>query len=255
MVHARDVVAGVELAFYIPTSILAIIICVRHGFHRSSGWIFTLILCTVRIAGAICQFISHNNQSTGLITATIIIDSIGLSPLLLATLGILSRFVDFINSRAAPIFTVKHFRLLQLLITVGLILSIVGGTSSNIQPNGHIEVETTSKVGIILYIIAYVGLALVFAISIPRLHVVIGKERRVAVAIVLAMPFILVRLVYSACAVFLHNHLFNMVTGSVVVLVVMDVAMEFIVVAIYILLGFAVDKVGRDNAGPIAGRT
>jgi hypothetical protein len=89
--HSRDVVSVVELLFFIPTAILAIITCCKHGFNRSSGWIYTLILCIVRIIGATCQFLSHSNHSSGLIQATIIIDSIGLSPLLLATLGMLSR--------------------------------------------------------------------------------------------------------------------------------------------------------------------
>ncbi|KAH7074522.1 hypothetical protein BKA63DRAFT_603434 [Paraphoma chrysanthemicola] len=254
MVHGRDVVAGVELAFYIPTALLSIAICARHGFHRSSGWIYTLILCIVRIAGAICQFVSHTDHSSGLIKTAIIIDSIGLSPLLFATLGMLSRFVDNINSKTVATFTVKHFRLLQVLIMVGLILSIAGGTSGNTQPDGTVHVGTESKVGIILYIVAYVGLSFMYAVSARRTYVVTGKERRVAVAIVLALPFILVRLIYSACAVFLHDHLFNIVTGNVAVLFVMAVAMEFIVVAIYILLGFVVDKVDSADQGPIAGR-
>jgi hypothetical protein len=91
MMHARDIVAAIELAVYIPAVIVAVIICVRHGFNRSSGWIYTLILCIVRIAGTVCQFLSHQDHSNGLIEAKIIIDSIGLSPLLLATLGLLSR--------------------------------------------------------------------------------------------------------------------------------------------------------------------
>jgi hypothetical protein len=91
MVHGRDIVSAIELAFYIPMTFAAIVTCFRHGFNRSSGWVFTLILCVVRIAGAVCQFLSRSNHSTNLITTTIIIDSIGLSPLLLATLGMLSR--------------------------------------------------------------------------------------------------------------------------------------------------------------------
>jgi hypothetical protein len=91
MMHARDIVAAIELAVYIPAAIVAVIICVRHGFNRSSGWIYTLILCIVRIAGAACQVLSHQDHSNGLIEAEIIIDSIGLSQLLLATLGLLSR--------------------------------------------------------------------------------------------------------------------------------------------------------------------
>ena len=91
MLHARDIIAIVELIFYIPFAVLAIIACIRHGFSRSSGWIYTVLLCVLRIAGAVCQFLLHKNHSTGLITASIIIDSVGLSPLLLATLGILNR--------------------------------------------------------------------------------------------------------------------------------------------------------------------
>jgi hypothetical protein len=91
MMHARDVVAAVELAVYVPAAILAVIVCVRHGFNRSSGWVYTLILCIIRIAGASCQFLSRQNHSNDLIEAKIIIESIGLSPLLLATLGLLSR--------------------------------------------------------------------------------------------------------------------------------------------------------------------
>lgn len=91
MIKARGWVSVVELIVYIPAILLSIVVCSRHGFNRSSGWIYTLILCIVRIAGAICQLMSYHDHSTGLITAVIIIDSIGLSPLLLATLGLLSR--------------------------------------------------------------------------------------------------------------------------------------------------------------------
>jgi hypothetical protein len=100
--HASDVVAVIELAFYIPTAILTVAVCSRHGFHRSSGWIYTLILCIVRIAGAICQFLSRHDHSENMIEAKIIIDSIGLSPLLLATLGLLSRLYVFRLSLLSP---------------------------------------------------------------------------------------------------------------------------------------------------------
>jgi hypothetical protein len=91
MHDTRGWVSVVELIVYIPALVVAAIICSRHGFSKSAGWIYTLILCVVRIAGAGCQLYSYHDHSSGLIQATIIIDSIGLSPLLLATLGMLSR--------------------------------------------------------------------------------------------------------------------------------------------------------------------
>lgn len=88
---SQDYVSIVELIIYIPALIAAIIVTARHGFHRASGWIYTVVLCAVRIAGAICQLLTHTDHSEGLLTASIVIDSIGISPLLLATLGVLSR--------------------------------------------------------------------------------------------------------------------------------------------------------------------
>ena len=90
--NARGGISILELLVYFPFLVIAAIVCRRHGFGRSSGWIFTLILCLVRIIGSCCQLATYSDQSSGLLEATIILDSIGLSPLLFATLGMLSRW-------------------------------------------------------------------------------------------------------------------------------------------------------------------
>jgi hypothetical protein len=89
---SRGGVSIFELIFYLPAVVVAFIDCSRHGFSRSSGWVFTLVLCLVRIAGACCQLATYHSETTGLIEAIVILDSIGISPLLLATLGLLSRW-------------------------------------------------------------------------------------------------------------------------------------------------------------------
>lgn len=86
-----SIVSIVEVIIYVPALLAAISICFRHGMHRASGWIYIVILCIVRIAGAICQLLTYKDHSQGLLQAMVIIDSIGISPLLLATLGIISR--------------------------------------------------------------------------------------------------------------------------------------------------------------------
>lgn len=88
---ARGGISILELGVYLPALVIAVIVCSRHGFGRASGWIYTLILCVVRILGACCQLATYSSQSSGLLEATIILDTIGLAPLLLATLGLLSR--------------------------------------------------------------------------------------------------------------------------------------------------------------------
>jgi len=71
--NARGGISILELAIYTPSLLLAGYICQRHGFSRSSGWIFTLILCLIRIIGACCQLATYSHQSTGLIEAAIIL--------------------------------------------------------------------------------------------------------------------------------------------------------------------------------------
>ena len=84
-------VSIVELIVFIPCLVLGFVVCLRHGFKRTSGWIFILILSVIRIAGAICQLLTYDNPTEGLIKATLILDSIGIAPLLLAVLGVLFR--------------------------------------------------------------------------------------------------------------------------------------------------------------------
>lgn len=80
-----------ELVIYSPLLVAASIICQRHGFKRSSGWIYILLLCIIRIAGSACNLVTYNTPSTSLYQAVFILDSIGISPLLFATLGLLTR--------------------------------------------------------------------------------------------------------------------------------------------------------------------
>jgi hypothetical protein len=124
-IDSRGWVAVIELVFFIPALITALIVCKKHGFSRSSGWMYTLILSVVRIAGAVCELLTFSDNSTTLIKTMIILDSIGLSPLLLATLGMLSRLSDWINARSMGHFGIKHFRIIQLLITGKIFSSFI----------------------------------------------------------------------------------------------------------------------------------
>ncbi|KAJ4371832.1 hypothetical protein N0V86_008386 [Didymella sp. IMI 355093] len=252
--HGRDTIALIELIFYSPFLLLSAFVCFRHGFSRSSGWFYTLVLCLIRIIGGICQFVSHSDQSTGLLKTILILDSVGLAPLLLATLGLLSRFVDFVNANSTPQFTIRHFRLLQLLLLVATILAIAGGSNASVDSKGTYQIPTTSKIGVILYIVGFVGIAVVFVLSLPHTSVIPNKERRVPIAIGLALLFIIVRLIYSILSVFIHDRLFSVATGSAAIRLGMAVVEEIMVVGIYVLLGLFVDKLDASINGPIASR-
>ena len=62
-----------------------------------------------------------------------------------------------------------------------------------------------------------------------------------------SLPFILVRLVYSALAAFAHNSSFNIVTGSVTVMLAMAVLEEIAVVAIYTITGLKLEVIPKNQ--------
>ena len=95
---------------------------------------------------------------------------------------------------------------------------------------------------------------LVLFISFGKLGDVPQVERRVAFGVLCAAPFLLVRLAYTVLAVFLHDYDFNIIDGSVTIYVVMRVLEEFIVVFIYIFLGYHLDTLTAEQSGPIATR-
>jgi hypothetical protein len=92
MTFTREILAIVELCVYVPALPLALLVVFRHGFKKQLGWVYLAILCSIRCAGAVFEILSHRNptNSTYLEWGSIL-QSVGLSPLLMATMGLLKR--------------------------------------------------------------------------------------------------------------------------------------------------------------------
>ncbi|KAL2127062.1 hypothetical protein VTI74DRAFT_11390 [Chaetomium olivicolor] len=249
----NSIVSIVELAAYVPAIIASFIVCRRHGFSRSSGWYYTFTLCLVRIIGAACQLGTiASPDNIGLVKTAIILEHIGLTPLLLATLGMLSRLVDWINRQTtSPTITIKHFRLIQLLVVLGAVLGIVGGSSGNDNPNSP---STESDVAVIFYLVTFAALVLILLVSAPSRSLVPEDERIIVPAVALALPFIAVRVLYSLLVVFVHSGAFAKIGGPIAVHLCMATAEEFVVVAIYLFLGFRLDRLDESEQGEILSR-
>jgi hypothetical protein len=121
---------------------------------------------------------------------------------------------------------------------IALILCIVGATSAS-SPT-QIESETTVHAGIILYAVVLVMLALLGAIAVGCRRKVPDQERILIKAIVLALPFILIHIIYSLCAAFSDNSAFDPTTGSPTTSLLMSVLEEMAVVVIYIYAGLRI---------------
>ena len=87
----RGGLAIVELIFYVAALPVSLLVANKHGFGRSAGWFFLIILCLMRIAGAIAELVAINTLQTGAFIAAAILANVGFSTLLAALLGILKR--------------------------------------------------------------------------------------------------------------------------------------------------------------------
>lgn len=104
MIGARGALAIAELIFYVPALGVSIFVASKHGFGRSAGWIFLVLLSLARIGGGISELIALNSTSTDAFTTAAILSSIGFSTLLMAQLGMQKRLSVFMSgfwSRAA----------------------------------------------------------------------------------------------------------------------------------------------------------
>lgn len=97
---SRANVSIFELVIYSPLLVAASFLYKRHGFRRSYCWVYILLLCIIRITGSACNLVTYNAPYTSLYQAVFILDSIVISPLLFATLGLLTRM--YVNSSKQP---------------------------------------------------------------------------------------------------------------------------------------------------------
>ncbi|KAK4935516.1 hypothetical protein LTR10_023427 [Elasticomyces elasticus] len=250
-----DGVAVWKLIYYVPTLFASIFVAHRHGFAKGSGWIYLTIFCIVQIVGSIAQIVLISDpQSHGANTTALICSVLGLSPLLLASLDLLGRiYYTLLRQPWSTIFSLVILKLVQTPAAVGLILCIVGATSAN-SPT-VIDDQVTVKIGVVLFTAVFAILCLLCLIA----SVLERKTKRregeaqcIIVAVAMALPFLLVRLIYALVATFSHNINFapgNGSTAAVTISLFMEVMEECMVVLIYIATGLKLSAVPTPDAG------
>lgn len=122
----RQILDIVILAYYAIAFILSLWLVVKHGFARQIGCFYLALLAILRLIGAGTGYASINHPaSQELLETSVICTSIGISPLLLALLGILSRINNGMNGYRL---SYNWSRIIHIPVIVGLILALVAGT-------------------------------------------------------------------------------------------------------------------------------
>ena len=250
----HEILDIILLIYYVPALFLSLFVTRKHGFGRQVGWIFLAILSILRIVGAATGLAAGSNPSSvGLVTCSLVCYSIGLSPLLLALQGILLRVNKGLHSRGGLPPLMIH--LASLPILVGLIIGIVAGTKEfDSNPATVRTGYSLGKAASVLFLVGYLALVLmtanVFAEK-TRTHDQ-DAEQRLVLAALLSFPFLAVRIAYALLVSFDHSsstfNLRSTANSAVVAQALMSMAMEFVVVAIYLTAGLSAGVVEKNGS-------
>jgi amino acid transporter len=156
----------------------------------------------------------------------------------------------------------------ELILTVGVILGIIGGVNAgnDFQTTGKFTLGTLSEAGTSLLVVAFAFTVLgVILISFDTPHAD-RAENRIFLGLVASLPFLLVRLVYSCLSTFSHKSKFSLLSGSTTILLCVALLEELAVVIIFESVGLTLNKtpktpkslpvahIYRESSEPIARR-
>ena len=244
----RDGVSIGLVILYLPALAVAILLSIRHGFGKASGWRFMIIFALARILGACLQLATINSPTNiSLYIGADVLLNVAVSPLELTTLGLLIRITNNINKHYHTIIQTWQINIIQLVNLVGIILTIVGGVDAgNDYSKNHSYVpQPLAKAGLALFLVSFAySLFAAIILSFSISHAEAG-EKRVLLAIALSLPFLLTRLIYSSIANYANPKSFNLLTGNVTILLCMALIEELVIVALYLGTGFTLKKVEK----------
>ena len=243
--------AIVEILFYVLALPFALYVCFKHGFGRSLGFFYLVLLAVIRIAGNGITIYSESasDPSTGLVTTGIILASVGLSPLLNALVALIKRVNEGMQNRRLPAIV---FRVLELVNIVAVVLVAYGGSKANTPSNTQDSKNTgvdMEKAGIIVFIITFLVTAVTAIITFMSIRSAIPGDRRLVYFAVASLPFLFIRLIYSAVVIFENNKskVFSQLAPNIWAESFMEVLEEFIVVILYITAGILTPKIAREQ--------
>ena len=164
-------------------------------------------------------------------------------------LGTLSRLLDGIHKTHNMFLKVWILYIINMAIVLGLILGIISGIDAgnsfgqaNASGQHIFHPGPLNKAGSSILITCYVTIVPVTAlISIFKSHIRPG-ENRLYLVIILAIPFLLVRLVYTGFSTFSYNPKCNILDGNTTIFICMALIEELIVVIIFEAVGLTLGK-------------
>ncbi|RLM00039.1 hypothetical protein CFD26_108197 [Aspergillus turcosus] len=203
MFALRDAIYLIELAFYAPIIPAIIFILLLHGNKHPYTWrpivIPLIILSGLRIAAAGLGLAAMDPAKSNLLTTATLLDTIGLAPVLCLLIGLLIR-------ANAPVYKglpIWLFIPLQMITIAATVMTAYGGRDLYTSRDSQAEDLRLMRAGIILFIALFAGIIILSVVTMLKVRVKFYRTERAAViCALLCVPFMSVRLAYSAGSLF-----------------------------------------------------
>ncbi|KAH8895105.1 hypothetical protein GQ53DRAFT_779885 [Thozetella sp. PMI_491] len=252
-----NAIAVAQICFFALSLGIAILLASRHGFGRNAGWLYLIVFSVARVLGAAFALATINDPTNlSLIAGAATLQSIGLAPLILVMLALLGRVQESIRLTRSTLVNGRVLRIIQLVVIVGLVLGIVGGSElssivtdaySHPNPDGSISynVPSESRAGTALMIVGFAFVVMLALYTGTQIRDAQAGEKRLLLAVAVAIPFVLVRLIFAAIGTLGSDSNFRSFGGGpnyVHYYLGMAVIVEMIPVAIFEAVGLTLQK-------------
>ncbi|KAH8700754.1 hypothetical protein BGW36DRAFT_357402 [Talaromyces proteolyticus] len=151
-----------QFVLYVILFLPVLYILYRHKTAGILGWLYLTAFVTIRVAGLGMQL--DNNGSTS--SSAVLLNNIGLSPLLLSALGLLHEarraHLSIVNNKLEWALIIIY----HIFVTTGLAI-LASGISSMTSSHPPSSAASMAKVGYALMLIAWIILAIYTLISLP----------------------------------------------------------------------------------------
>jgi len=228
--------SAAELAIYLVALPPTIWLLFKHGRRAFLAYLYLTIFETLRIVAGALQISAHNEHKFSASGA--ILDSVGLSPLLLASAGFLHELKGYrttTTSEKQLVFievAVIHFGAMT-----GVALAAVG--ASNLTKAGATEADINSahrlqEIGSVILLITWAVLGYLSF----QLYRSLGATEKFGNLMVAAYPFVGIRAVYSVVYAFDHSPAVNPITGGFAIKFILIFLVQLITVMLLLSVGF-----------------
>ncbi|KAF1990697.1 hypothetical protein K402DRAFT_444093 [Aulographum hederae CBS 113979] len=218
MVSYQGAISLASICVYVPTLYISTLLAIRHGFGSNAVWIFLILFSLVRITGESLQlaatefFPPASAPNTSLDSGAAIMTEIGLTPLLMSSVSLLSRLYTPKGRRMAWVLS-----FMGIPVLISLILIVAGGIDPTSRDGPTFSANGEIQAAMAIYCGCYLLLVWCVLVLFTRILKADRDEIKILFTVAFSLPMLAVVVAYTMAYAFESIHgdqRFNVISGS-----------------------------------------